>query len=679
MRKLFFLLLTTTLFALPAYTQEVLLEGYVFESGNRGYLNAVDIQINDQISKRLIAKTTSDRDGKFSVPIPPGEYIVTTQKDLFHALETPISIKANKTKEFIKIQMHRKPGYIFDVTLAEKLIKGKEQVDAIANSRIEVYNNTTQEAVMELENHPIPTFKITFERGNHYTIMIRKDGYFTKRLEAYVDVKGCILCFDGVGNVQPGVSDVLTEQNQMGTLLANIELQPLLLNEGFELKNIYYDLNSAKLRPEAEKELKALVGLLKDNPGISVELGAHTDARGDAAYNKKLSQKRAQSVVNYLEEVGKIDRERLVAKGYGETVLINECKDGVKCSEKQHQENRRTELVVLSLEDEDRFNNQRLAEIIQLENLDDEIIEVGTDGQLRNSAGQIVAEETLNTPKKTTAKTSYSKESLAENMGGQIKVASGQALPEEILRDIEKQKTNATTQNSKSKIQSPNNNTRVANSNTQTSNSDIRVTDTNTQIPNNNTRITNTQAPATRASTKQVTTTNTAQATNTKPVYQTNVGETLVKVARPKNNKTSGNQPTNQTNSTSTTPPKAVKIPTNTRSGESTIQRPIKQGKTRKLADNFTGYQVEFLLTDQPVAATNPMFFQHGNIILEHKSSGEYAYLLGDFKEKKDAAAFLREVILPKYATAKLVYYTKGKRVGYVHGKEINNSGMPPR
>jgi len=486
-------------------------------------------------------------------------------------------------------------------------------------------------------------------------------------------VKGCILCFDGVGNVQPGVSDVLTEQNQMGTLLANIELQPLLLNEGFELKNIYYDLNSAKLRPEAEKELKALVGLLKDNPGISVEIGAHTDARGQATYNQKLSQKRAESVVDYLYDVGNIDRKRLVAKGYGETVLINNCKDGVKCSERKHQENRRTELVVLSLEDEDRFRDQRLAEIIQLENLTDEVIEVGLDGQLRNSSGQVVSEETIRTPQKK--KPSYSESSSVGDINGQVKVAPGQVLPDEILRDIEKQKNNNPPIS--------NNTTQVSHSNTEVPHSNTtQVPNSKAAIPNNNTSIPHTQVPATRASIppvkKEVVTNSTDQVATTKPVYQANAGETLVKVARSKKKNTSATSPTNSVIPT-TTPPKAIAIPADTRPGESVVRRPVKEGKTRKMASNFTGYQIEFLLTDQPLAATNPMFYQHGNIILEQKKSGEYAYLLGDFKEKRDAAIFLREVILPRYETAKLVYYVQGKRVGYVHGKDINNSGMPPR
>ena len=69
-----------------------------------------------------------------------------------------------------------------------------------------------------------------------------KKGFFTKRMEAYVNVEDCILCFDGVGDVRPGVSDVMTRNNTMGTLLANVELDRVELDKSIKIENIYYDL-----------------------------------------------------------------------------------------------------------------------------------------------------------------------------------------------------------------------------------------------------------------------------------------------------------------------------------------------------------------------------------------------------------------------------------------------------
>jgi peptidoglycan-associated lipoprotein len=85
---------------------------------------------------------------------------------------------------------------------------------------------------------------------------------------------------------------------------------------------------------------------LEENPTLKFELGSHTDARGNDEYNLKLSQKRADAVVEYLIQKG-ISAERLIAQGYGETQIINRCVNGVDCSEEEHQQNRRTTFKVL--------------------------------------------------------------------------------------------------------------------------------------------------------------------------------------------------------------------------------------------------------------------------------------------------------------------------------------------
>jgi outer membrane protein OmpA-like peptidoglycan-associated protein len=77
-------------------------------------------------------------------------------------------------------------------------------------------------------------------------------------------------------------------------------------------------------------------------------MGSHTDARGSDNYNMVLSSKRALAAVRYLIKKG-IDSERLTWKGYGESVPVNECTNGVKCSEEKHQDNRRTEFKVIEI------------------------------------------------------------------------------------------------------------------------------------------------------------------------------------------------------------------------------------------------------------------------------------------------------------------------------------------
>ena len=114
------------------------------------------------------------------------------------------------------------------------------------------------------------------------------------------------------------------------------------------LNNIYYDFNKYNIRKDAEPELKKVIEFMKTTPNVNIELRSHTDSRGSAAYNMALSKKRAIAAENYLLKGG-ADKERLTANGYGETQLLNKCADGVKCSNAQHQLNRRTEFKVVKV------------------------------------------------------------------------------------------------------------------------------------------------------------------------------------------------------------------------------------------------------------------------------------------------------------------------------------------
>lgn len=117
------------------------------------------------------------------------------------------------------------------------------------------------------------------------------------------------------------------------------------LTDQFNPQNIYFDLGKADVRPDAAKELDKLISLMKKNPGWRVDMSFHTDSRSDDNYNLKLSQRRAASTLAYFLSKG-IDKKRLTAKGYGETRLINRCGNGVRCTEAEHQANRRTEFTI---------------------------------------------------------------------------------------------------------------------------------------------------------------------------------------------------------------------------------------------------------------------------------------------------------------------------------------------
>lgn len=112
---------------------------------------------------------------------------------------------------------------------------------------------------------------------------------------------------------------------------------------------IYFDLNSDKITKTAAHELDKVVAIMKKYPKLKIEGGSHTDSRGGDAFNIRLSTKRAESTVAYIIRHG-IDPSRITAKGYGETQPVNRCVNGVRCSESEHQQNRRTEFVILNPE-----------------------------------------------------------------------------------------------------------------------------------------------------------------------------------------------------------------------------------------------------------------------------------------------------------------------------------------
>lgn len=124
-------------------------------------------------------------------------------------------------------------------------------------------------------------------------------------------------------------------------------LDPLFVKgKVFRLRDILYDFDKYNIRTDAKIILDELVQIMHENPTLKIELGSHTDSRGTTEYNQNLSQLRAQSVVDYVVSKG-IARERMVAKGYGESKLLNKCSDGVNCSDEEHQQNRRTEFTVM--------------------------------------------------------------------------------------------------------------------------------------------------------------------------------------------------------------------------------------------------------------------------------------------------------------------------------------------
>ncbi len=154
-----------------------------------------------------------------------------------------------------------------------------------------------------------------------------------------------------VGVKQNRLSDVARVStvglNRSTTLFVDLELgiENFDCGQGFVL-DIKYEFDSAELLPESRIDLDRLVRYLQGDHRAKVELSSHTDSRGPDEYNQDLSQRRAQSAVDYIKSRG-IANNKIIARGYGETQLKNRCADGVSCSEAEHRVNRRTEAKLL--------------------------------------------------------------------------------------------------------------------------------------------------------------------------------------------------------------------------------------------------------------------------------------------------------------------------------------------
>ncbi|MBP6424420.1 MAG: OmpA family protein [Flavobacterium sp.] len=125
-----------------------------------------------------------------------------------------------------------------------------------------------------------------------------------------------------------------------------LELSEVDLAKILGIRIIYFDLDKHYIRKDAALELKKIANIMKEYPQMKIDIRSHTDSRSAAAYNQKLSQRRADATRAWIIAQG-IAPERLIANGYGESKLMNQCADGVNCSEEQHQINRRSEFIII--------------------------------------------------------------------------------------------------------------------------------------------------------------------------------------------------------------------------------------------------------------------------------------------------------------------------------------------
>jgi outer membrane protein OmpA-like peptidoglycan-associated protein len=186
---------------------------------------------------------------------------------------------------------------------------------------IRVSNIKTKEQIFESENDSITgKYNLYLQKGKKYDVSVTSKGY----------------------SFQSEVYD-LEKTVAYQTVKKDMVLEPLKLNASFRLNNLFFDFDSASLTKESELELDRVIEMMKTNSTMQVEISAHTDDMGSDAYNLKLSQLRAESVVHYLTLHG-IAPDRLIAKGYGESAPT-----ATNDTDENRAKNRRVEFKIIKL------------------------------------------------------------------------------------------------------------------------------------------------------------------------------------------------------------------------------------------------------------------------------------------------------------------------------------------
>jgi outer membrane protein OmpA-like peptidoglycan-associated protein len=200
------------------------------------------------------------------------------------------------------------------------------------NVTVELYD-LTQGGYPDTKTNPSSNdFSFPLDVDRRFKAVIIKDGYYPD-------------------SIQFNTNGIITDSMIFNNIVLRskppeLDVQIVKINEAIRLNNIYYDLDKSDILPESEPDLSYLTDLMTKYPRMIIELSSHTDAQGSDGYNEKLSQRRSESAKQWLIRQG-VEEQRIKAVGYGETVILNKCTNGVKCSDEEHMFNRRTEFKII--------------------------------------------------------------------------------------------------------------------------------------------------------------------------------------------------------------------------------------------------------------------------------------------------------------------------------------------
>lgn len=304
---------------LPADTtpQLTLVKGNVSDESNNPVGAKIEI-FDNKTGKLISTQESNSATGKFLVSLPSGKnYKMKVTSNGYFPHEEVFNIpRGEKYKEIdVNIKLKRKE----QVVSVEGDVRDEKGNALKAN--IEIINNATGEVIAKTTADKLGKYLSKLKGGKNYGIVVSADGYLFQSLNL----------------------DIPPDKDKMK--LPTIVLKKIQAGKNIVLNNIFFDFDKASLRPDSKPELERVSKVLQDNPSMKIEISGHTDNKGSATYNLKLSESRAKSVVDFLISTS-VAKNRLSYKGYGfvKPIASNDTEEG-------RQQNRRTEFKVLEIDE----------------------------------------------------------------------------------------------------------------------------------------------------------------------------------------------------------------------------------------------------------------------------------------------------------------------------------------
>jgi len=295
-----------------------------------------EVVLKDENGKEIKLKTDSKGAFKANSVLRKTNYTVTAAANNYYVsnaeFNTNVPDHQTEVKSTVKLVKDPKTEFLALITDA----KSKKAVEGVSYT---FTDNISGNAAENGKTNAKGTFLSKAKEGTKigdrysYNLKLTKEGYLSKTItiNGSVDKEGTIKLHENVNLAMAKVA--------IGTDIGKL----------IDLKPIYYERNKATITKESEKELDKIVKFMNSNSKVVIELSSHTDSKGSGSYNLKLSDRRAKAAASYVKDKIITDAKRIYGKGYGEKKLLNKCKNGVKCSDEEHAQNRRTEFKIVKI------------------------------------------------------------------------------------------------------------------------------------------------------------------------------------------------------------------------------------------------------------------------------------------------------------------------------------------